>query len=183
MGRGRGGQGEAPHEVSEPRKFPAGLSCGVGVVGLMLVAVLFVKRAFLIDSVDPSLAPFDAGLAAQLESALALGRSPPTQRDEDYDGLEYVVLEDDLTVDDFAARLRTVPGWDVIVVVGPYDNGRRIDVDQAGLHGAWLRRRIERIEGWPNDGIFDVTVIRDDQVVSGFFVHQSGGWGSFTVRR
>src|SRR5687767_3547968 len=110
-------------------------------------------------------------LAAALESALALGRSPATQPSEAYPGLEHVVLEADLSVEEFAARLRTVPGWDVVIVIHPYGSGQDIDLDGAGLHGFWLRRRIAGLEGWPNEGIYVASVIRADEVVGQFFVH------------
>ena len=183
MGGGRGGEGEERGGVSGSREPPAWRACGLGLLGLAVVGLLIVKATAIYDALDPSLAPFDAALTAALESALAEGRVPATQRAPDHAGLEYVVVEDDLGVETFADRLRKVPGWDVIVVVCPYSSGRDIDPDEAGLQGWWLRRRIAGMDGWLNDGIFDVAVIRDGRDVGGFYVSGGVDWGSFAVRR
>jgi hypothetical protein len=159
------------------------LLLAVAAVVLLVLGLMSRSGSRVREEVDPSLAAYDAALALALESALAPGRSPPTEASQDYEGLEYVVLEDDLGQDEFARRLRTVPGWDAVVVIGPYSTGEAVDLDAAGVQSSFLRSRVRKMKGWPNDGIFDASVIRNDQVVSGFYVACDAGWGSFVVKR
>jgi hypothetical protein len=133
--------------------------------------------------VDPSLGPTDPALILALESALAPDAHPPAVRDAGYD-IDVVMLNEGLDRAGFEAQLRTVPDWDGIVVIGPYQQGGEIDLDAADIQDEPLRRHIRSMHGWESDGVYDVAVIRANRFIGGFYLRDdAAGWGSFVVKR
>lgn len=173
--------------MSEARPTASRTSClmliAVVLVPCIVVAVMLQSSCDVLLANDPSVWSPDPALALALETALVPGRLPPTQAMPGYPDDECVELEIDFPWAEFERRLRSVPGWDIIVVLAPYNSGRDLDLRAAGIEGSALERQVRALRGWPNDWTYEVTVIRDGRIVSGFYVYVNAFWRSGVIRR
>ena len=84
------------------------------------------------------------------------------------------VVKPVLSPEEFEACARRVSGWDLLVVLQSYGSGRDV-IDHPALAGraSDLRDEIQGIDGYLNEGVRTVLVIRDDRVVERFDVTMS----------
>jgi len=142
-----------------------------------LAAVTFMLEGSVLSGVSPleALDPSDGGDDPQLADALrrALVEQPSGPLTfvggDEKRGLLEVRLADADEIPHFSTlveRLRRVPGWDLIVLIGPLETGKRAAQDPR-ITSWWLRRRIAMLfnpdsEGWQSI----LLVARDDKIVT-----------------
>jgi hypothetical protein len=135
------------------------LTCGCLLV-IGLLALIPPANSFLTS-------PVERGLVRQLG-----GR--PWMRNAVLPGGHHDVAKRVLSPEDFQACARRVSGWDLIVVLQSYGSGRDV-IDHpavAGLRGD-LRYEIQGIDGYMNEGVRTVLVIRDERIAERFHVTMS----------
>ena len=88
----------------------------------------------------------------------------------------YPLVKESLGNGVFADRLRTVDGWDQIVLVAPRSSGEAV-ADDPALTSCWLRHRIRNVDDNTNeqgevvDGMYRLLAIRGQKVVVDFNFH------------
>ena len=74
-----------------------------------------------------------------------------------------------LSAEQLEACARRVPGWDVIIVLYSYGSGGDV-LDHPALRGCSsdLRDAVKDVDGFLNEGVLTVIVIRDERIVERF---------------
>jgi hypothetical protein len=132
---------------------------------------------------DPSRGPgHDPQLCHDLVHALVHDR---VLFDEGCPQLDCAIVPGHMTVDALRSRAREVPGWDLIAVVGPYNHGANLLQDPLLVNQSEsVSEVIAGTEGWENDGIYDLILVRQGAVVGGLWLRLEGDLpGSFVVAR
>jgi hypothetical protein len=129
-----------------------------------------------------SAAAYDPQLHHDLMHALV---PDPVRFDEGYPQLACAIVPGLTTVKSFQAGASRVPGWDVIAVVGPYNDGPEISGDPLLVaHGSDVCSTVADIEGWPSDSIYDITLIRHTEIVGHLWLRMEGDLpASFVISR
>jgi hypothetical protein len=165
------------------RAVGCALLVAVSVTVLLEVAGPTVRRLSPVNLVSPIRSEDDPQLRGALQRALCgqpTGPLPFSSRYPQHDVLETRI--DDVA--DFEARLRSVPGWDLIAIIPAYDTGARAAADPR-IRSWGLRRHIAGEHGFTDDFHFTLVVVRGDAIVARFVVWMipvKGEWQDVVVR-
>ena len=75
----------------------------------------------------------------------------------------------EVSPDEFETCARRVPGWDLLIVLQSYSSGRDVlDHPALARRPSDLRDEVQRVDGFMNEGVRTVLVIRGDHIVERF---------------
>jgi hypothetical protein len=122
-----------------------------------------------------------ADLGVRLQQALA-GASTLTFALQGAFPSSKIAVLSNMNVEDVRRRASTVPGWDTLAMIGPYQDGADIADDPAiRWTPSWLS--VSTTSGWEYDSIFTVLAIRHGFVVARFDVRVDSGIDTCVVSR
>jgi hypothetical protein len=92
-------------------------------------------------------------------------------------------LPANVTEASFRAAANRVAGWDLLVVLDPYGSGSDVMNDPLlATQGPELQAAVRDLEGFPNDGIYGIFVIRGGRIVENFWLDGPFMLGGVIVR-
>jgi hypothetical protein len=87
-----------------------------------------------------------------------------------YPALQMIVIDRAMTREEFVSRLRGVPDWDRIAMIGPYGSDAEDLLPEAAGFNPWLWLRIKATPGFQQDGVFTLLVIDGGHVVTTLYL-------------
>lgn len=124
------------------------------------------------DSRDryPCASQLDPATCHELQHALAA--TPHLTYDN---GHKVLNVPGEITPEEFRRRSIAVPGWDVIAAVCPYGRSDAVAADpMLRAQGADLCACMQAYDGFGDDGVWDLTIIRGGSILGHFWVQMNG---------